>query len=172
MIHVPIAVEQVPLQVFPGLLLPLPGLLGRILIIAVAIIPRRTVWLPRTQADPTEIVLAGKILADHVVAAPVLFYGGLALGTLFGVGRDPVARFGVVVAFLDPHLDQVAPHWIVPVFGARKTKVMAASTLHHPGIRHQKLHQKPDIVKNRNQSVNLGEGKCEGKIHLAVRRDF
>jgi hypothetical protein len=42
-----------------------------------------------------------------VVASSVLLYGGSALGTLFGVGGDPVGRLRVVVTFLDPLLDQV-----------------------------------------------------------------
>ena len=42
-----------------------------------------------------------------MVASSVLLYGGSALGTLFGVGGDPVGRLRVVVTFLDPLLDQV-----------------------------------------------------------------
>ena len=43
-----------------------------------------------------------------MVATSVLFDGGAALGALLRVGRDPVGRLGVVVALLDPLLDQVA----------------------------------------------------------------
>ena len=39
MVHVPVTVEQVALQGCPGLLLCIPGLLGFVLIIAVAGIP-------------------------------------------------------------------------------------------------------------------------------------
>ena len=57
--------------------------------------------LPWPQAHPAEVRLARLILADHVVAAPVLLYGGATLkqrncasicdrmaylGTLLGVG--------------------------------------------------------------------------------------
>ena len=44
----------------------------------------------------------------HVVAASVLLDGGEALGALLRVGRDPVVGLRVVVALLDPFLDQVA----------------------------------------------------------------
>ena len=43
-----------------------------------------------------------------MVATSVLFDGSAALGALLRVGRDPVGRLGVVVALLDPLLDQVA----------------------------------------------------------------
>jgi len=49
-------------------------------------------------------VLAVLVLAHHVVAAAVLLDGHAALGTLFGIGRDPVGRLRVVVALLDPLL--------------------------------------------------------------------
>ena len=44
--------------------------------------------------------------ADHVIAASVLLDGGLAFGTLFRVGRDPIRGLGVVVAFAGPLSDQ------------------------------------------------------------------
>jgi hypothetical protein len=50
-----------------------------------------------------------KFLPHHVVAAAVLLDGGAALRALLRVGGDPVGRLGVVVALLDPLLDQVAP---------------------------------------------------------------
>ena len=43
-----------------------------------------------------------------MVATSVLFDGSAALGALLRVGRDPVGRLGVVIALLDPLLDQVA----------------------------------------------------------------
>ena len=43
-----------------------------------------------------------------MVATSVLFDGSTALGALLRVGRDPVGRLGVVIALLDPLLDQVA----------------------------------------------------------------
>ena len=65
--------------------------------------------LPGPEADPAEVRLAGLVLANHVVAATVLLYGGVALGALLGVGRDPVGGLAVVVALLDPLLDEVTP---------------------------------------------------------------
>ena len=135
--------------------------------------------LPGPEADPAEVRLARLVLANHVVAAPVLLYRGAALkrdavfrnaekciggitskltfrpnlehciasqiavmecnrigknpapnchksrclpwmiathsqrdtdrGALLGVGGDPVAGLAVVVALLDPLLDEVTP---------------------------------------------------------------
>ena len=135
--------------------------------------------LPWPEADPAEVCLAGLVLTNHVVAAPVLLYRGTALkrdavfrnaekciggitskltfrpnlehciasqiavmecnrigknpapnchksrclpwmiathsqrdtdrGALLGVGGDPVAGLAVVVALLDPLLDEVTP---------------------------------------------------------------
>ena len=135
--------------------------------------------LPGPEADPAEVRLARLVLANHVVAAPVLLYRGTALkrdavfrntekciggitskltfrpnlehciasqiavmecnrigknpgskltqvkmsslddwhthtldtdrGALLGVGGDPVAGLAVVVALLDPLLDEVTP---------------------------------------------------------------
>ena len=60
--------------------------------------------LPRPEAHPAKVRLAGLVLADHVVAAAVLLDGGATLGALLGVGGDPVARLTVVVA---PHHQQL-----------------------------------------------------------------
>lgn len=46
--------------------------------------------LPWTKAHPTELGFTALVLANHVVAAPVLLYSGPALGALLGVGGDPV----------------------------------------------------------------------------------
>ena len=82
---------------------------GFLLVVTVAVVPAAPVRLPRSQTHPTEIGLAGLVLADHVIAATVLLYGGLALGALLRVGGDPIRRLAVVVALLDPFLDQMTP---------------------------------------------------------------
>lgn len=55
---------------------------------------------PGAEAHPAEVCLAVLVLADHVVAATVLFNGHIAFGTLLCVGRYPVGCFRVVVALL------------------------------------------------------------------------
>ena len=84
---------------------------------------------PGSQADPAEVCLASLVLADHVVAAPVLLYGGVAGGALLGVGRDPVARLAVVVTLLDPLLDQVAADGVMPVLAALEAEQVATPAL-------------------------------------------
>ena len=72
-------------------------------------------WLPWSQAHPAEVRLAGLVLANHMVATSILLYGSSTLWALLGVGRDPVAGLTVVITLLDPLLDEVAPHRVVPV---------------------------------------------------------
>ena len=106
---------------------------------------------PGSQTDPAEVRLASLVLADHVVAAPVLLYGGVTLrntilvlllvqdrpayrGTLLGVGRDPVAGLAVVVTFLDPFLDEMTADGVVPVLAALEAEDVAAATLDWPRL--------------------------------------
>lgn len=114
-VHVPIAVEEVPLQGTPTLLLVISVNSCLILVIPVAVVPGAGMWLPWSQAHPAEVRLAGLVLADHVVATSILLYGSSTLWALLGVGRDPVTGLTVVIALLDPLLDEVAPHRVVPV---------------------------------------------------------
>ena len=67
-------------------------------------------WSPWSEADPAEVCLAALVLALHVVATPVLLDGGAALWTLLRVRRQPVACLAVVLALLQPLLDQDAVH--------------------------------------------------------------
>ena len=46
---------------------------------------------------------------------------GLKNGTNASVGRNPVGRFTVVVAFLDPLLEPLALHWVMPVLSTAET---------------------------------------------------
>ena len=128
-VHVAVAVEQVPLQILPRSLLSSPGRFSRFLVEVVAVVPGGTVGLPRSKAHPAKVVLARQVLANHVVAATVLLDDGLALGTLLGVGRNPIASLGVIVALFDPQLDEFASHRVVPVLQAGETEHVATSTL-------------------------------------------
>ena len=38
--------------------------------------------------------------ACHMVTTTIFFYSRLALGALFGIGRDPVGGLRVILAFL------------------------------------------------------------------------
>ena len=76
----------------------------------VTVVPGCGVGSPGAKADPAEVSLAALVLALHVVAAPVLLDGGAALGTLLRVRRQPIARLAVILALLQPLLDQDAVH--------------------------------------------------------------
>ena len=75
----PVTVEEISLQQRPTLLLAGPIVFRLIFVVSVAVIPRRSVGLPGSQADPAEVRLASLVLADHVVAPSVLLYGGVTL---------------------------------------------------------------------------------------------
>ena len=76
-----------------------------------------------------------------MVAPSILLDGSSTLGTLLGVCRDPVARLTVVVAFLDPLLDEVASDRVVPVLAAGKAEGVAAGALHWPRLHVLHLHR-------------------------------
>lgn len=100
----------------------------------VAVVPRAAMRLPRSQTHPTEVSFASLVLTNHVIAAPVLLNGGVTLGTLLGVGRDPVAGLTVVVTLLDPFLDEVTSDGVVPVLSTVETEHMVAPTLDRLGL--------------------------------------
>ena len=58
---------------------------------------------PQTHTHPTELMLT--FSAGHMIAAAVLFDSRLTFGAFLRVGRDPVRGFGIIFAFLEPHLD-------------------------------------------------------------------
>jgi len=72
-------------------------------------------WLPWSQTHPAEVRLAALILANHVIATSILLNGSPTLGTLLGVGGDPVGCLAVIVTLLDPLFDEVAPDRVMPV---------------------------------------------------------
>ena len=92
----PVTVEQISLEQGPALLLTGPIVLGLLFVIStarlvstfqsrpdwmlpVAVVPGGAVRFPGSQTDPAEVCLASLVLADHVVAATVLLYGGVTL---------------------------------------------------------------------------------------------
>ena len=89
---------------------------------------------PRSKTHPTEVSFASLVLADHMIAASILLYGGTALGTLLSVGGDPVTGLAVVIALLDPFLDEVTSDGIVPVLGTVETEHIVAPTLDRLGL--------------------------------------
>ena len=90
--------------------------------------------LPRPETHPAEVCPTADVPADHVVAPAVLLDGSLALGALLGVGRDPVGGLRVVVALLDPPLDERAADGVVPVLGAGEAEEVAALALDRAGL--------------------------------------
>ena len=105
-VRVPVVIMQVALQGGARPRLRVPRVLPALLVEPAAVVPARAVLLPQAHAHPAEFVAA--LAARHVVAAPVLLNGRVALGALLGVGRNPVGRLRVVGALLQPPLDERA----------------------------------------------------------------
>ena len=100
---------------------------------------------PGSQAHPAELILAGLVLAEHVVTASVLFNDGATFGTLLGVGGDPVARLAVVIALLDPFLDQMTLDRVMPVLTAVEAEAVVTPTLDRLGV--HMLRQENDYLE-------------------------
>lgn len=92
----------------------------------VTVVPRAAVRLPGSQTHPAKVGLAVLVLAHHVIAAAVLLNRHVAPWTLFGVGRYPVTGLRIVVALLDPHLEQMTLDRIVPVLAAGEAERVIA----------------------------------------------
>jgi len=133
-VHVSVAVEEVALEGGSAGLLVVTVALRLVLVIPVAVVPGATMGLPGSKAHPAEIGLAALVFADHVVAPSILLDGSSTLWALLGVRRDPVARLAVVVALLDPLLDEVAPDGVVPVLAAGEAEGVTTGALHRPRL--------------------------------------
>ena len=121
-IVITLVIVQVTLQSLSGSILFASGLLGVVLVEAIAVVPGRAVRFPSSQTHPAEVVLARLILADDVIAPSVLLDRRVTLGTFLGVRGDPVARLAVVVALLLPTLQPFALDRLVPRLSALETK--------------------------------------------------
>lgn len=147
----------------PRLFLSIARLFGIVLIEPIAIIPRGSMWLPRPETHPTELGSARLILAYHVVAAAVLLDGDVALGTLFGVGRDPVGRLRVVVALLYPLLEPLALDRVVPQLAAPEAEHVAAEAPHSLRVKVLRAHCIRAVGRRAppHQAVALDEAVCD-----------
>ena len=64
-----------------------------------------------------------------MIAASVLFYGGIALWTFLCVCRNPVGGLGIVLALLQPLLDKRAGGRLVVSKRAAETEAVFASAV-------------------------------------------
>jgi hypothetical protein len=82
---------------------------------------------PEAHAHPAELVLA--FPAGHVVTAAILFYRRVALRAFFRVGRDPIRRFRVVFAFLQPLLHEGTGWRLMICKSASEAEAVFAATM-------------------------------------------
>jgi hypothetical protein len=68
--------------------------------------------------------------AGHMVATAVLLDCRIALGTLLGVGRDPVCSLGIISALLEPPLYQVARSRLMVCENASEAKAVPTVASH------------------------------------------
>ena len=137
-IHVAIAVKQVSLKSGSRLFLRIPGSFGIFFIVSVTTVPTWSVWFPGSQTNPTELCLTALVLTNHVVATTIFLDRNVTLGTLLGIGGDPVWCFWVIVTLFYPFSQETTFYRIVPVFTTVKTK--GVSTFAGHGFRFDVLH--------------------------------
>src|SRR5436190_377356 len=82
---------------------------------------------PHAHAHPTELVSA--FATSHMVAATVFLDGGVTLGAFLCIRRYPVGRFRIILAFLEPFLDNSARRRLVIVEGATEAEMVTAATM-------------------------------------------
>ena len=70
------------------------------------------------------------LAACHVITAAVLLDGRQTFGTFFRVGRNPVRSLGVILALLQPHLDQRTGWRLMIVQTASETETVLACAVH------------------------------------------
>ena len=64
-----------------------------------------------------------------MVAATILFDGRVTLGAFLCVRRYPVGSFRIILAFLEPFLDDSARRRLVIVEGATEAEMVTAATM-------------------------------------------
>jgi hypothetical protein len=74
------------------------------------------VRIPSTKADPTEVILAVLILANHVITSSILLNGNLAFRTFLRVDRDPVGSFTIIITLFLPYFEHRTFDGFVPIF--------------------------------------------------------
>lgn len=60
----------------------------------------------------------------HVIATAIFLDGGQALRAFLRVGRYPVCRFRVILAFFKPQFDQRTRRWLMIAEATAKTEAM------------------------------------------------
>lgn len=63
-----------------------------------------------------------------MIAATILFNSRPAFWTFLGVGWNPVWRFWIIIAFLNPLFNKMTPYRVMPSFWTCETKQVATST--------------------------------------------
>jgi len=127
MISPAIVVVQIPFQRGSATRLCIPCFYAGLIIVAIARVPRGSMLRPWSHANPTEFVSA--FLACHMVATAILLYGTLAFATLFRIAFNPVSRFTIILAFLEPQFCYAAnQRSMIRLEWASKTKGVASST--------------------------------------------
>ena len=67
--------------------------------------------------------------ASHVIATSILFYGRIALRTFFCVCRNPIGGLGIILALLQPLLDERAGCRLVVGKRTAETEAVFASAM-------------------------------------------
>jgi len=86
--------------------------------VAITVIKRRSMFLPRAQADPAEFVFTVRAFANDMIASTVFFNCCVTFWAVLCICVNPVKSLRVVLAFLFPPFEERAFDRTVPRFAA------------------------------------------------------
>lgn len=127
---VSLVVVQVAVQLLLGALSRGGGTISARLEAVAFIVAARALTMvsPGTHTNPAKLEFAQ--FAVHMVATLVLFDSGIAFGTFFGIGQDPIGGFTFVAAFGGPVGELSAGAWLMGFFPAFAAEHASATASH------------------------------------------
>lgn len=75
-----------------------------ILIIAVTVVPSRSMWFSRTKIQPAKLCFTVLVTTDHVITTAIFLNCDVAFGTFLCVSCNPIRSFTVIITLFNPLL--------------------------------------------------------------------
>lgn len=123
-VGISVVIMKISFQRLSGFGLRIPCFRPALLLKAIAVVPTSSVFGPDTHAHPAEFMAT--FTACHMIAPAVLLNGRMTLGALFCISGNPVGRLRVILALLEPLLNQCTRSGLVVVERATKTEKVTA----------------------------------------------
>lgn len=128
-VHLAVTVEQVPLQGCPWSCLCIilaafvSCCLCIILIIAVTVVPSRSMWFSRTKIQPAKLCFTVLVTTDHVITTAIFLNCDVAFGTFLCVSCNPIRSFTVIITLFNPLIQPFTLNRVMPIFSILKAKL-------------------------------------------------